>query len=947
MLNRLFLVAILLFYIFLILVTLYEENRFEKKVAFYYTNSGTRIARLLIKDQLNRLSALAKEISRTGKIEEENLKELDISYALIFEENRFLKGLSDEGKRLAHNPLRIIPKPDSRGFVKINGTIYIFASKKIHKTGNRDTLVLLSKLDLSGFKAFGILSTPPGNMKPSGSAIRTVKHKNRVYIVLSDISGAPLVALEIKPPLSYIFHEHDKMVLAVFLLTLAGATLSSVIIYKILRDLVISDVENLSGALRRAGDTPVLSLPELRTRELIQLADTIKWLIDRLKESEYIFQKTATLMPVAIVVYKQKPVYANREALRIFGEDLLNRSVIEMTDPKYRQKMQIIKKKRIEEGEFFTANYVIKLLTKERTVLRVISTTIFYQGEIAGLSMFIDITEPHRIREFYSIVNRANDILIKSQKENEKELLLEICSIIHALEEIEHVSLLKNGEAVGFFGEKLSATEICTAREKRIKIISTETSSTAYLPVVINSDVEYVLCIHSNIPNLFTENISSILDSLRANLTIAIEKLRYHKHLRHTLFHDTLTGLKNLNSLKRDLKKLKEGTLIYINIRNFTTINQVYGYSFADKLLKSIGSTIEDITPNEVEVYRLHGDKFALLSKRELDRSKALSLSNQITEILKNYEIEDRQITISIDIGITSIPSLVDTAEELIESAETALAEAKIRKSITFYSKEMKRITIENLELESYLKQAIKESLFTFCYQPILNLNSSRIDKAEALIRLKHPELGSINPERFIQIAEQSNLINDITLIVINQAIREIAPLNIGVSINLSARDLESKGVIDALKKMLVIYSRKNVKISVELTERDAMSSFNFAKETIKELKAFGAEVEIDDFGIGYSALDRIMELNFDVLKIDKSLISQINRNPKANQAIKYIIELAHSLGAMAQAEGVEADYQFDFLKAAGCDFIQGYLISKPLTIAELKAFLNGRYHLK
>ncbi|MEO1924029.1 MAG: GGDEF domain-containing phosphodiesterase, partial [Nautiliaceae bacterium] len=318
----------------------------------------------------------------------------------------------------------------------------------------------------------------------------------------------------------------------------------------------------------------------------------------------------------------------------------------------------------------------------------------------------------------------------------------------------------------------------------------------------------------------------------------------------------------------------------------------------------------------------------------------------RLTSVLKDFEfifeIENKKFLVTLSIGAAFFPYDGTTKEVLFASAEAALKEAKKRgKGIEFFSKSLQQSTLESLNLESELVEAIKKDKFCVFYQPIVDVKEKRIFGAEALIRwIKNGEI--VPPFKFIPILEERGLIKEVGAIVMDKVFRFIKEekLNIPISINVSAKQVHLnfyKEVLDLIEK----YSISPSNVILEVTESVLMENLEILLKNIKELNAVGIRFEIDDFGTGYSSLAYLKKLPICALKIDRAFIKDLPDDEEDVSISKAIISMGHSLGKKIIAEGVETKEQLKFLEENNCDYIQGYYFGKPMPKDEFLTFLR------
>jgi len=387
-------------------------------------------------------------------------------------------------------------------------------------------------------------------------------------------------------------------------------------------------------------------------------------------------------------------------------------------------------------------------------------------------------------------------------------------------------------------------------------------------------------------------------------------------------YYDDLTKLQNRLSLKEKLKSIQDDVyLAIININNFYSINIVYGYEIGDKILKEVASFLKNYF-NESELFYLGNDEYAILSKNlNLDDVKKL-----IKEISLK-KIENLKIPITFTIGISK-----GNNENILKEAYIALKEAKSRmKDILFYSNDLE---IEKFQkkIQKYLpilKSAIEKNLIIPYFQGIFNNETKKIEKYEVLARIKYK--GQIvSPFYFIDVAEKSGYIKDITKIIIDKSFRKLKDKKIEISINFTEFDLKDDELIDYLIDKALYYDIDFGKIYIEILEGIGAIANNELIEKLKYLKKRGFKISIDDFGTMNSNFERVMDLNFDIIKIDGKFIKDIDKNNRSFIIAKAITNFAKSLGVKIIAEFVANENIQKIVENLEIDYSQGYLFSVP-----------------
>ena len=403
--------------------------------------------------------------------------------------------------------------------------------------------------------------------------------------------------------------------------------------------------------------------------------------------------------------------------------------------------------------------------------------------------------------------------------------------------------------------------------------------------------------------------------------------------LKKFLKMDKLTSLLNRVGFIEEAKKLLVGDNSYavmiIDIRNFKIINEMKGNNFGDFILNEFAEFLKTFFYEEDLIARLGNDEFIILLK--IKREKIEKIIDELILKIKYHK------HLGINIGVSFYPDDGKDINVLIEKAFIALEYAKKEGENRYkiYDESLKDNLQYIFKAKSLIKEALQKDLFEFYFQPYYSIKEDKIVGAESLLRIvKNDEV--ITPDKFIDYAEESGLITEIEKIMFNKLDYYISELKIPLSVNFSASSFKNKNFVENLFK-----DNMN-NLTLELTEREVASDINYAKEIFSLFKSRNLKIAIDDFGTGYSTLSYIKNLEFDFIKIDMSFIKNILTNLKDLALVKTIIMLAKEFNIKTIAEGVETKAQLEKLKEIGCDYIQGYLISKPLPLNEMKKFLNN-----
>jgi diguanylate cyclase (GGDEF)-like protein len=424
-------------------------------------------------------------------------------------------------------------------------------------------------------------------------------------------------------------------------------------------------------------------------------------------------------------------------------------------------------------------------------------------------------------------------------------------------------------------------------------------------------------------------------------------------------YYDPLTNLASRKVFEEQLdlaithsKRNKENlAVMIIGIDKFKKVNDAFGLSMGDKVLKEISRRINGSIREEYLLSRITGDEFAVFFPEVENEKHVIRYVERILEVIKKpLIIDNNEIHVSASAGLAFYPKDGICKDGLLKNATIALSRSKQKGAGTYqlYTPLMKEEILEQMELEKMMPKGIENGEFKLYYQPIIDVKTLSIIGMEALVRWNHPVLGMISPEKFIPIAEENGFIVTLGEGVLKTACRQNkAWQNAGfkkifVSVNISLRQFQNKNFVKMIKDILNETSFDSKYLGLEITESIAMENEDYTIEVLRELKDMGLYLAIDDFGTGYSSLGYLNKFPIDTLKIDKSFIKTL-MDEKENSApiASSIIALGHNLNLKITAEGVETMDQFKYLKKQNCDAIQGYLFSKPLTSDEFEDLLG------
>jgi diguanylate cyclase (GGDEF)-like protein/PAS domain S-box-containing protein len=435
------------------------------------------------------------------------------------------------------------------------------------------------------------------------------------------------------------------------------------------------------------------------------------------------------------------------------------------------------------------------------------------------------------------------------------------------------------------------------------------------------------------------------------------ERKRYQAELEFQATHDALTGLPNRGLLEDRLRQAvsyahRNGSLVavaFIDLDRFKVINDSLGHGCGDELLTRVSRRIRGALREIDTVARQGGDEFVVvLADQPTVESVVAVVERIIAEVAQPVTIDGRELYVTCSVGIALYPNDGDDATTLLRNADAAMFSAKERgrNSFQFYAPNMNALALERLALEGSLRRATEREEFEVHYQPRVDIRSRKIVGMEALVRWRDAELGFVPPAKFIPVAEEANLINQIGEQVLRAACRQarywvdLGFDELSVSVNLSARQFRQGHLVETIRSALAETGLEASRLELELTESTIMGHGQEFVAMLAELKSLGVRVAIDDFGTGYSNLSYLSRFPIDSLKIDRSFVSEVATDQQHALLAKAVISLGHSLRLKVVAEGVETAEQLDFLRHHGCDEVQGYFFSKPVPPEEFERML-------
>jgi diguanylate cyclase (GGDEF)-like protein len=451
-----------------------------------------------------------------------------------------------------------------------------------------------------------------------------------------------------------------------------------------------------------------------------------------------------------------------------------------------------------------------------------------------------------------------------------------------------------------------------------------------------------------------------------AQTSVAVQNTRLGHRLRQQAFHDTLTDLANRalfmdrleHALTRRERHDESLAVMFLDLDDFKEINDSLGHVAGDELLARVADRLKLVLRASDTAARFGGDEFAILVEETADPEDTIRVAERVVSVFKpRFVVAGREVTISASVGVAVTASRDISAEALVGQADVAMYRAKVKGKDTYeiFEPGMQDVVARRLEVRTDLERAIDRHELLVLYQPIVDITTSTPVGVEALVRWRHPRWGMVLPSEFIGIAEETGMIRELGLYVLEEACRQwqewqvelIDEPGFTVSVNVSPRQLRDPGFVTEVWRVLTRAGLPPSHLTLEITESFMVDDPESARARLHELKALGVRISMDDFGTGYSSLASLQDLPLDVLKIDKLFVDHVAEDPRRTAFAQAIIRMGKTLGLGLIAEGVETAEQAERLQSLGCRLAQGFYFSRPVPADEIQRMLHASHAMR
>jgi diguanylate cyclase (GGDEF)-like protein/PAS domain S-box-containing protein len=679
-----------------------------------------------------------------------------------------------------------------------------------------------------------------------------------------------------------------------------------------------------------------------------------------LERSEQLYRTLLDTMSDAVIIHVQeKIVFANQGAFHMVGaaveQELIGRSIHHFISPSSHEDLRN-RVSQVYDKQSKAPLYEMQCMMLDGTPLQVESSTkpILWMGKPAGISVVRDVTNRNLERKKYdhieSLLNHIIDNMhvgVWSVDGQSNETLL----VSKAIEEIYGIpadDFLSNRD---YWRTIVHPDDLAKVEANQIKLSEGQPLEHTYR--IIDGSSNQIKYIQDKVMPIVNSRGELLrLDGFVVDVT---EKMEAMHKLEYIAYHDELTGLLNRHSMKLKLNELVEQSagasqikfaVVNLDMDNFKKINDTLGQYCGDQLLQQIAQRLAHFIHSNEWAARQNGDEFTIILSNFVHREEIHLRVEQLMSCLQlPYTIEGYDFYLTASLGVSIYPDDAIYETKLMTHADSALAYAKkFRNQYNFFEDSMD-LSLESIVMEGALRSALEQNQFELHYQPQYDVRTQHMIGAEALIRWNHPVMGQVPPVKFIALAEETGLIENIGEWVIREVCTNLKKWqNLGhsvvpVAVNLSARQFRSKHFISNVRKIIQETGVQPHLLEFEITESMAMNA-ELALAVLNEFKEIGIPISVDDFGTGYSSFAYLKLFPLNRLKIDKSFINNMDTIEGAS-IVSAITTLAHHLSLQVVAEGVETEHQFQLLQAIHCDFVQGYYFNKPLVREAFESLLS------
>lgn len=654
-------------------------------------------------------------------------------------------------------------------------------------------------------------------------------------------------------------------------------------------------------------------------------------------------------IPVAVVVYDQKAIrYANREARQIDPEGLVGRRLDSfLVNDHHPGPIALEKYLAVAEGTVIPLTEdVIRLPDGTHLEVEITARPVQVNGEKLSLAAVRNIS----LRKQAERSLEASERRFRTIVQNSYEITLIIDPEGYELYASPNIARLgydpedwKTSRVRVF--EYVHPDDLGLAQQILEQVLShpNEHKTCELRLHLANQPGQYFWAEVHGLNLLHDPQIGGIL----INITDIGERKSYESRIEYMAFHDPLSGLPNRrllseqagNLLAEARKAQTTAALMFIDLDRFKEINDTLGHEAGDILLRQLGLRLITQLGSRAQLARLGGDEFTVLihpSSREAAHTTALETLESLRDPIA---VAGRTLRVRASIGVSMFPQDGETLEALLRTADIALYRAKQRPgSVVFYNPQFDPFTHDRLQLTQDLHEALESGQIQAHYQPTFCLRENHLQyqRVEALCRWVHPTRGLISPGSFVPLAEETGLIESLDRHMIRLSMAQLAPLNLELALNLSPQTLHSPEIVTHVRQVLADTGFDPHRLWFEITETALMRDWQRSLGHLEELRALGIRIALDDFGIGYSSFSHIKRFDLQMVKIDRVFVGGIGRDQRDESLLRAMLVLGRELGLEVLAEGVETQEQLDWLREAGCDSVQGFLLSKPLILDQL-----------